>query len=245
MNYKKPILTEILIKLVFEKGSLRESEIFDIVPKAKASGLTLVEIGQGMEIGQPIKNDEPKEGLKEGFIVPKIRCWNPEKTLLLQLMPDTIIANQVGEYLGWDELKKFFHTNLDFAKDAIQNTNYKSVLLQTIDNFSVNREGFSLGQYLNCGGNKVPAWYQNSNESADITLGRGFLEEDMKNRQIRIGIRKQKESFSVRIDSIFHNKLNTKRDLNEVLEELHIESNESFESVITDKVRNEIMGGVI
>ena len=119
------------------------------------------------------------------------------------------------------------------------------MLLQTIDNFSVNREGFSLGQYLNCGGDKVPAWYQNSNESADITLGKGFLEEDMKNRQIKIGIRKQKDSFSVRIDSIFHNKLNTNRDLNEVLEELHAESNESFESMITDKVRNEIMKGIV
>ena len=153
--------------------------------------------------------------------------------------------NQVGEYIGWSEFEKFFFVNLDIVNQTIKNTKYKSVLLHTVDSFSVEKEGFFLGQYLNCGGNKVPEWYKSSNEAADITLGRGFFEEDSRNRQIKIVIRRQKDSFSIKIDSIFHDKLTMTSELNEVIDKLHLESSESFESMITDKTRNEVMGGIV
>lgn len=248
MIYKNPILKEILIKVFFEKGCLSEADIFDIVPKAKENGLSLVEIGQGVEIGLSGEKVDNKEGIlmpRERILIPRIKCWNPEKTLLLQLSSDIIITNQVGEYIGWSEFEKFFFVNLDIVNQIIENAKYKSVLLQTNDSFSVEKEGFFLGQYLNCGGNKVPEWYKNSNEAADITLGRGFLEEDSRNRQINIVIRKQKDSFSIKIDSKFHDKLTMASKLNEVVETLHLESSASFESMITDKTRNEVMGGTV
>lgn len=244
MNYKTPILTEVLIKVLFEKGCLSVADIFDIVPKAKENGLSLIEIGQAVEIGLGGKRVE-EEIPTPSPLISRIKCWNPEKTLLLQLSPDIIITNQVGEYIGWSEFKKFFFLNLDIVNKIIENAKYKSVLLQTNDSFSVEKEGFFLGQYLDCGGNKVPEWYKNSNEAADITLGRGFLEEDSRNRQIKIVIRKQKDSFSIKIDSKFHDKLTMASKLNEVVEKLHLESSASFESLITDKTRNEVMGGTV
>lgn len=233
MNYKNPTLNEILSKIYLEKNNLTTDKFFELVPNIKKSGLTRIEFLPSME---PL----------EQVILPQIRCWNDDKTLLVQLLPDTLIVNQIGGYLGWDKFKEFFNKYHNLLKEVLSGqVRYRSLSLTTIDKFAAPKQNFYLGKYLNCGGNKIPEWYRDAKEALDITLGRGFLEEDNVNRQIEVKVRKQQDSFLINISSVFHNKIiGNDKQIDQILDKLHVESNESFESIVTDITRNEIMGGL-
>lgn len=242
MNYKKPILTEILATIYLVKGTLTQTKFFDIIPKIKESGLTEIEMGQIKQVSFSKARDNVEELLH--ISIPRIRCWNDSKTQLVQLSPDMLIVNQVGEYLGWDKFESFFNKNLTLVKESLESISYKSLLLNTIDNLTIPKKEYSLGKYLNCGGNKIPEWYRDSKEAIDISLGRGLLEIDHQNRQIQVKVRIRDESVNLNIVSIFHDEILSGISITDSLNKLHLESNESFESIITNFTRNKIMEGI-
>lgn len=242
MSYKKPILTEIYATIFLVKGTLTQTKFFDIIPKIKESGLTEIEVGQIKQISLSKAQDNLEELLHTS--IPRIRCWNDNKTQLVQLSPDRLIINQVGEYLGWDKFESFFNKNLTLVKESLGSISYKSLLLNTIDNLTIPKKEYSLGKYLNCGGNKIPEWYRGSKEAIDISLGRGLLEVDHQNRQIQVKVRIQNENVHINIVSIFHDEIVDNMSITDSLNKLHLESSESFESIITDFTRNKIMEGI-
>lgn len=244
MSYKKPTLTEIYTKLFLEKNKMRAEKLFDIVPKLKENGLDKIEI---LSVPEEFRGEKKEEMLVNvtGIFVPRVRCWNEDKSYLIQLTPDIIIANQVGEYLGWDEYKQFLLRYIKLIEDALEEKRYRSILLETIDNVGAPKKDFALGKYIHCGGNKIPAWFNDVKESADMTLGWGLIEQDNFNRQIHMKVRPKQNSVSISIRSLFHNAFEESKSFDQVLEELHEESNESFESIITDVTRNEIMEGTV
>jgi hypothetical protein len=118
----------------------------------------------------------------------------------------------------------------------------KSLNLRTIDRFSVPRERFRARDYLQVGGLLIPKWYQDSRESLDIDLGKGFLQHDSRNRNVIVRIRSFSDPATVEILAAFHDEVSN-RDLTRLLEALHTESNDTFEALVTDRTRSEIMGG--
>jgi hypothetical protein len=98
--------------------------------------------------------------------------------------------------------------------------------------------------YVNCGGKIVPEWYKGSRETLDITLGRALVKEDTWNRQIIVRVRRR-EPVSIEFRVGLHNVVGSSERWKDVLETLHDESNQVFESLITDTTRNEIMGGLV
>jgi uncharacterized protein (TIGR04255 family) len=232
MSYKNPILTEILVELYLQAGCLPESKMIEVVDSMKKEGLSEIEFAQSIS--------NPDEDVAK--IVPRIRCWDKDKIKLVQVSPDLIVVNQLKTYLGWSFLEDLVKKCIKTLTSINKEIKFKSISLNTIDRFSVSVEGFKLEDWLECNGKILPVWFKGTKEAADITLGRGFLKTDNKNRQILVQTRPKGPVIEVQLHSVFHDMILTKK-AEEVLGVLHEESNATFEMLITDRVRKEIMGG--
>jgi uncharacterized protein (TIGR04255 family) len=149
-----------------------------------------------------------------------------------------VVFNQVGQYLGWNDFKANMGQLVQVIGDE---SSFDSVSLQTIDQLEVPRSEFTLGRYLVCGGTYVPGLYESSAEPCDISLGRGLLASDGFNRQLQVKVTSVGSGMRVRWHATFTNKLQG-NSIAAKLEALHSESNEMFESMITDDTRR-FMGG--
>jgi len=237
-SYKKPLLLETFAEIHLGPGSLPSEAFFNLVPELQNLGLKKIKLEQ---IGS-IKINPAMQGQIQQSTTPRVRCWSEDDKKLVQLSQDQLAVNQVGEYLGWDQFRDLFAKTLTVLERI--NRNFVSLSLNTIDRLIAPEADFTLGKYLNCGGSKIPSWYKDCKEAADITLGRGTLPLDGMNRQIHVRVRKEIGSFSVQVQSVFHNRLNVGEDVRQTLEKLHTESTESFESWITIVTRNEVMKGL-
>ena len=241
MSYREPALIEILVEAHFREQSIQAPDFFKIVPALTDIGLTEIEFMQVLQTDASSSklNEIQLDGSQE-FFAPRVRCRNKERTQLVQLSYDLIIINKVGKYLGWADFLDMFNESFRIAIGVLERKELKSIALTTVDKFEVPTNGFSICNYLNCGP-IVPNWYSDSSESIDITLGKGYVGLDGRNRQVKIKVRRG-ETVKFHVTSVFHNSLLEKQTIEAALEKLHEESNESFESIITDNTRA-LMGG--
>lgn len=236
MSYKKPTLFEIYVRLSFADGVLPHAKLFNVVPLLKDSGLTEIEISQALH-SAPTMTEPP--------LTSRVRCWDKERLRLVQLESDLIIVNQTKEYLGWSTFMQLVTKTLQTLKDASIELRYKSAQLHTLDRLTVPRGDYKLGEWLNCDGSILPQWYKESTQACDLTLGLGLLAVDKKNRQLHVHVRPGEKSVEIRFDAVFEEAMSDPASLDRVLNVLHDESNELFETIITNRVRNEIMEGEV
>ncbi len=238
MSYLKPSIVEIFSEISLKPNTLPQVALFELVPELKNNGFTEIELAEVSEIAV---NPLIKTVLQKK--TPRIHCFNKDKTSLVQLSEDFVIVNQRGEYLGWNIYRKIF----DLAVASLQKIRnplpVSSLSLRVQDEFTVPRKGFALGKYLNCGGPRIPSWYANKSDACDITLGLGFLNESGYNKVLNIRVRPKVEEVRIQIESGFQNTLKDTDNPGELIEALHDESNETFESLMTDTTRKDVLGG--
>lgn len=236
MGYKHPALTEIYSEIGFEHGTFGPAQFLPLVATLGELGYSSVE----MQPNPVIRHDT---GIPLPVIQSKILCWSPDKkSKLIQLADNTLVLNLPGAYTGWVNFRGEVEKILNVLELAGVRSFY-SISLNTADQLNTQDPEFRIGKYLNCGGKRIPEIFKESREAVDITMGRGVLEQNGFNRQLRIAVRILSDSSqNIQFNSTFNNRLDGKPILSH-LENLHTESNESFESLITDTVRNQIMGG--
>jgi uncharacterized protein (TIGR04255 family) len=152
-------------------------------------------------------------------------------------------VNLIGEYPGWEKFREHIQTSLASINSALKRElQIIRVGLQTTDKWKVDSAGFTIGQYLNCGGSFIPRWYSGVKVSSDINLGQGFHHQDGFNKKVTVQVRTSEDNVQFSIQIVL-GVSDRQKDFDELMEQLHRESVQCFEEIITDKVRVEIMGG--
>jgi len=242
VSYKKPTLQEVVAEVHLGDGVLTPPQFFEIVPALKTAGFGDVEMTGGDVVEVDVEAKSLHRRAQQ-----RVRCWNEDRTKLVQLGQDLLVANLVGEYPGWTAFMAVFNAALESLTTVINPAlDVRSLALTTIDMFEVPAEGFRFSDYLNVDGPYLPSWYADEEVPLDITLGKGFIAENGSNRQLRVRVRKRgdEDVMQVHMRAVFHNTVGQgDDDLRELLASFHVESNTMFEGLITDLVRNEVMGG--
>lgn len=234
MGYRNPTLVETFVEVYLQPDTLSEGRFFEVVPRLQALGFSDVELAPaGFEFPSVTPFPRPKQ---------RVRCWRPGRQALVQVGEDLLVVNLTGPYPGWDPFIQLFDQGLS-ALDAIAGYQVKSLNLQTIDRFQAPQNGFSAEAYLNVGGRLIPHWFDGCRESFDMNLGHGYLEQDGRNRRVAVAVRTNTDPVTIEIQAAFHDAIDEGVALRPRLEQLHTESVAAFEALITDRTRNEIMGG--
>lgn len=238
MGYRNPTLTEIIAELHLEVGTLPEKSFMALARELAVDGLDDQEFGHMAIV---LSQDEEKE--PEPKFVPRIRCWDSERIRLVQFSPDVVYVNLVGEYPGWDKFSEHIRTTHEAVTKALKSEfQLTQIELTTIDRWKANLAGFTTGQYLNCSGPVIPKWYSEVSVSSDISLGQGFYHKDGFNKKIKITVRTTADNVEFQVLITFGETYQEK-NFDALMERLHRESVQCFEELITDRVREEIMGG--
>lgn len=240
MAYKRPLLRELIAEVSLAPGSLPEASFLSLANCLTASGLSIPEFRSftSLSVIDPLLPPQARQG-------PRLKLWNQEKSKLVQYSPDEFFLHLIGPYLGWDA----FLDLQALAEDAVLSSvsaplDIKAVSLIALDEMKVEKSSFTLGEYLHCGSKFVPSWYGNSTEAVDISLGRGLLESDGYNTSVQIAVRPDSSDLvSIELQSSFRILVSPGHGLRDTLELLHSKSLEAFEEMITDKTRDQIMGG--
>jgi uncharacterized protein (TIGR04255 family) len=238
MDYRNPTLTEIIAELHLEAGTLPEKSFMALAREFAAHDLDDQEFGHMVIVENQDQGQET-----EPKIVPRIRCWDRERIRLVQFSPDVVYVNLIGEYPGWGKFIEHIRTTRASIENALKgDLQIIRVDLQTIDKWKVAPAGFTIGQYLNCGGRLIPEWYSEVSVSSDISLGQGFHHKDGFNKKVNVRVRTSEDNVQFQI-LIVLGVTDQQRDFDTLMNKLHSESVECFEALITDRVRNEVMGG--
>lgn len=235
--YRKPTLIETYAELYLSRGTLTEARFFDVVPQLKKAGFTEIElttVGLSLDIKQG--RPSPRENQR-------VRCWKPGRTELVQVGEDLLVVNLTGEYPGWDSFVRLFAEARNALGSGIGELQITSLNLGALDQFDVPGNGFLVSEYLNVGGPIIPSWYSGCRESLDLDMGYGILDQDGHNRQIHVNVRAAGDPVRIGFRCQFHDRVDHDTELISLLSRLHDESNRTFEALITDEVRNNIMGG--
>ena len=240
MAYNKPTLIEIFTETHLQPNTLTQAGFFDVVPRLREAGFSEVEFGGA---GVTIEVDPTDPEVVRPREKPRIRCWHPDRKTLAQVGEDLFVVNVTGEYPGWTHFRSVFDSAHAALIKGLGRAPAQSLNLSTIDRFRVAKADFTFGGYLNCGGRFIPQWYEDATESLDISLGRGFLQIDGRNRQLQIRVRTAEDSVQIELRATFHDAVDPSRSLEDALEALHKESTGAFEAIITDRTRHEVMEG--
>jgi uncharacterized protein (TIGR04255 family) len=240
VSYQRPILIEIYAELFFEPGSFTFAQMLEVVPPLQRRGFSIVE---SADIDEPDIIEDPE--LRPAHI-PRIRCWTEDKTRLVQLAPDNVAMNLVspeGTYPGWEPfVAEIVRPTGDILRQYASRARPVSLALNTLDRFTI-PPGLCLGEFLNCGGPRIPAILADTMQAFDYDIGRGLLQSDQKNRQLHISGRSTAVAYVINIYGVFHETIPDGGDILRKLEQLHDDANGVFESLITDRTRNEVMEG--
>jgi uncharacterized protein (TIGR04255 family) len=238
--YRTPIIIETYAELHLAPGGLTQADFFEVVPHLKSRGFAGVELASG---GLQL------EVKSAGFPVPRerqrVRCWNADRTALVQLAEDLLVVNLTGKYPGWTQFRSNFKQAEEALRSGVKSAEIRSVALHTLDQFRIGRGVYVAERCVNVGGGFVPEWYRGSRLSFDVHLGRGAMLAEGQNEQIEIGVDATSDPVGVRIKVGLHRPVSQDRGADAILEKLHDDSTAIFEDLITDYVRNDIMGGVI
>lgn len=242
MSYQRPIIIEIYAELFFAPGTFSFAQMLDVVPPLQRRGFSIVESADVAETNID-GSDDPEVRAAH---VPRIRCWTEDKTRLVQLAPDSVAMNLVspeGTYPGWEPfVSDVVHPICDILRQTASRARPVSLALNTLDRFAIPR-GLPLGEFLNCGGPRIPAILADTTQAFDYDIGRGLLATDQTNRQLHISGRPGAAAYLVNIHAVFHETIPDGEDILRKLEQLHDDANAVFESLITDRTRNEVMKG--
>jgi hypothetical protein len=237
MRYKNPTLTEIYAEFHFEAGLLPDKALITLGHELATRGLDEQEFTQSL-----VKSEEPG---KDATILPRIRCWDRDRTKLIQLSQNLVIVNLIGEYPGWSKFKEHAAIARDAIKKALkQSPSIKRIDFVAIDKWKVESATFSMARYFQCGGSFIPGWYSDVTVSSDISLGQGFHNRDGYNQNIKVAVRVSQNSADIQIVTTL-GVTRSIEDPESVLDQLHSEAVHIFEGLITDTVRNEVMGGQV
>jgi uncharacterized protein (TIGR04255 family) len=243
VSYNRPIIVEIYADLYLKTGGLPFARFFDVVPELQRHGFTAVEAGDAVQLEttltavRMLSVSQPQQ----------VRCWSNDRSRLVQLGPDRLTMNLVspdGTYPGWSA----FHDHVvtpTFASltAAVPMWQPASVALNALDRTAVGGPSFRLGDYLNCGGPRLPSVLADTTVAFDYEIGRGILQFDGRNRQLHVRGRADAGSYVIEMHSVLHDRVDSREGLSPVLDRLHDESVQWFESLITDRMRNEVMEG--
>ena len=178
--------------------------------------------------------------------VTRIRCWTVDRTRLVQLAHDSVAMNLVspeGTYPGWPPfVGDVVRPTWDVLRQHAAKARPVSLALNTLDRFAVPLST-PLGEFLNCGGPRIPSVLADTTQAFDYDIGRGLLKADQKNRQLHISGRPHMDAYVINIHGVFHETIAGGGDVLAKLEQLHDDANEVFESLLTDRTRNEVMKG--
>ncbi|MDQ3283682.1 MAG: hypothetical protein M3Q69_19950, partial [Acidobacteriota bacterium] len=186
MSYQRPIIIEIYAELFFEPGSFTFADVIQVVPPLQRRGFSVVE--ESAEVPEPAMNTMDDLELRTPHVT-RIRCWTDDRTRLVQLAHDSVAMNLVspeGTYPGWPS---FVHDVVRPAWDILRHHAVKarpvSLALNTLDRFAI-PVGTPVGEFLLCGGPRIPSVLADTKQAFDYDLGRGLLPTDEKNRQLHI-----------------------------------------------------------
>jgi uncharacterized protein (TIGR04255 family) len=242
VSYHRPIIIEIYAELFFEPGSFSFAQMLEVIPLLRRRGFSIVESADVVESNMA-DLDDPQ--LRPAHI-PRIRCWTEDKTRLVQLAPDNVAMNMVspeGTYPGWEPfVTEVVRPTCEVLLQHASRARPVSLALNTLDRFTI-PEGVPLGEFLYCGGPRIPAVLADTTQAFDYDIGRGLLHTDRKNRQLHISGRQSQNAYMVNIHAVFHETISEDEGILQKLEQLHDDANEVFESLITDRTRNEVMEG--
>jgi uncharacterized protein (TIGR04255 family) len=235
--YKKPTLIETAAELYLEAGTLTESSFFELVPELKKLGFDDVEF---VPVGMALDVQQGRPSSRE---IRRVFCWKPGRTQLVQVGEDLVVVNLTGDYPGWDAFVKLFSEARHALSTGLGSFRPSSLNLVAVDGFEVRKDHRSISDYLKVGGEILPTWYAHTKESLDLTMGRGLLDVDGHNRQVHVTVRAATDPIKIGFRTQLHDKVEGGSNLDAVLSRLHDESNITFECLITDYMRQEIMGG--
>ncbi len=242
VSYQRPIIIEIYAELFFEPGSFSFAQMLEVVPPLQRRGFSVVEYA---DIAEPNIEDVDDPEIRPSH-VPRIRCWTEDKTRLVQLAPENVTMNLVspeGTYPGWEPfVAEVIRPTCEVLRQHASRARPISLALNTLDRFAIPK-GLPLGEFLNCGGPRIPSILADTTQAFDYDIGRGLLHADRKNRQVHISGRQTQTAYVVNVHAVFHETVAGDSDVLRKLEQLHDDANEVFESLITDRTRNEVMEG--
>jgi uncharacterized protein (TIGR04255 family) len=242
VSYQRPIIIEIYAELFLEPGTFPFAQMLDVVPPLRRRGFSVVESAD-MADADVDGSEDPER--RPGH-VPRIRCWTEDKTRLVQLAPDNVAMNLVspeGTYPGWEPfVSDVVRPTCELLRQTASRARPVSLALNTLDRFEIPR-GLPLGDFLNCGGPRIPAILADTTQAFDYDIGRGLLESEGQNRQLHISGRPGAATYLVNIHAVLHETISESGDIFLKLEQLHDDANIMFESLITDRTRNEVMKG--
>lgn len=239
MAYKRPILKEVVAALSFGDGKITDAQVLTLATLAGSRGFPELETGHEVKISTAGQIADLGRGVEPNLI---LKCWAADRRSLIQFSKNRVIINQIGEYSGWEEFLQLFRPVVQLLEEKGLKDQVNQISLETIDEFSVSLPA-RIGDFVNCGGEFVPAYYRGISQSADISLGRGFVERDNSNMALKFQIRYQDSSARFVANSVFRQMIKNGVQIFEVLEQLHETSRSTFEGWITDKTRIEVMGG--
>lgn len=242
MSYQRPIIIEIYAELFFEPGSFPFAHMLEVVPPLQRRGFSIVE---SADVVEPNIEDVDDPDFRPTHI-PRVRCWTEDKTRLVQLAPDNVAMNLVspeGTYPGWEPfIAEVVRPTCEVLWQHASRARPTSLALNTLDRFAI-PNGLPLGEFLNCGGPRIPSILADTTQAFDYDIGRGLLHADRRNRQLHISGRPAATAYVVNIHAVFHEMISDNGDVLRKLEQLHDDANDVFESLITDRTRNEVMEG--
>jgi uncharacterized protein (TIGR04255 family) len=234
-SYQRPILVEIVAQMRFGAPGISGAQIVDAAAFLRAKGFESADL--------EVQAEPPLGGEGPG-LASTLRLWSADRTRLVQFRPSACIANIIGEYPGWTPFTRHLAESLKALEAAGLKKLPDSVSLATIDRFQVPANRFRLGDYLAATGKWIPTSYAEVAEASDITLGRGLLPVDGKNRVVKVAVRRASEGEAqVTLECVLIDRLEGARP-ESVYDRLHDEALALFEELITDKTRTEVMGGI-
>jgi uncharacterized protein (TIGR04255 family) len=153
------------------------------------------------------------------------------------------LVSPEGTYPGWESfVSDVVRPTCEILRQTASRARPTSLALNTLDRFEIPGE-LPLGEFLNCGGPRIPAILADTRQAFDYDIGRGLLHQGGQNRQLHISGRPGASAYMVNIHGVFHEVIAEGGDILRKLEQLHDDANMVFESLITDRTRNEVMKG--
>jgi len=234
-------LEEVYLQLGYPPGQLDALKIIDLLGYVKEMGFQNIELSTALgHIALATVQGSPQTE-----VVSRFRCWNTDRTKLIQLSPDLIVVNQLGKYLGWDQFVQLINLPMKFVDQKFKNLRPHVLNFTARDKLKVQKEGFKFSKYFNCDGSIIPRSFEDLKESADLTLGRGFIEQQGHNKVVKISVRELEKSFEVTITTVCGLKITEENGFEGSLNIMYNEFNRAFEQVITDFTRKVVMEGLI